>query len=320
MQIRENALNNWLENIIGHVSFKITPVAGDASFRKYFRLHLENGHTKIIMDAPPSRENILPFINIAKLLVSHGIHAPTIYAYDQELGFVLLEDLSDSLLLSQLIVDNSDNLAKLAVDTLLQMQTIDASALPKFDKEFILTELGIFREWFVLAWLNISLTDAEELLLNNVFDWLAEQIIQQPQVFIHRDYHSRNLIVTQVDDLSVIDFQDAMLGPISYDLVSLLKDCYIQWPEAKLQQWLSYFYNRAQIDNISLVDFTRFFELCGIQRHLKVLGVFCRLSLRDNKPDYLHSLPLIFNYLKPCLEKYPELGAFYLFMQTRVNL
>ena len=183
----------------------------------------------------------------------------------------------------------------------------------------MLSELAVFREWFLNAWLDIKLSIDDELLLNNAFEWLIAQIAKQPQVLIHRDYHSRNLLVVG-DALGVIDFQDAMYGPITYDLASLLRDCYILWPSEKITAWVAQFYHSTPVSiQISLNDFQRAFDLCGLQRHLKVLGVFCRLHLRDNKSTYLHDLPLTLNYVMTCLEKYHELQPLYHFMQQNVR-
>ena len=314
MQTRQNALNDWLKTILRDTPFTIAPLAGDASFRRYFRLHTD-GSTRVIMDAPPGKETLAPFVNIAEVLSTKGVHTPTIYAVDYTQGFALLEDLGDQLLLGALTENNADELYQLAMNTLTQIQLTPVTnpLLPSFDKAFMLAEINLFREWFLGAYLNLTLSADEALLLNNTFDWLTTQIVNQPQVFIHRDYHSRNLIVTE-NTLGVIDFQDAMQGPHTYDLVSLLKDCYIQWPREKITQWLACFY-----DGENIADFTRAFDLCCLQRHLKVLGVFCRLNFRDNKPAYLRDLPLTFNYVMACLESYEELQPFYHFMQQKIQ-
>lgn len=320
MQTRENALNEWLKTIVGNDAFTVTPLAGDASFRRYFRLH-SNGDTRVIMDAPPNKEDIGPFIRIGCLLAKNGIHTPQIYAVDHEQGFILLEDLGDHLLLGALSEENVDSLYTRAINTLVQLQSTPASdtSLPAFDKTFMLGELNIFREWFLSAYLNLSLTTDQVRLLDNTFDWLTTQISTQPKVFIHRDYHSRNLILIG-ESLGVIDFQDAMCGPHTYDLVSLLKDCYIQWPHEKIMHWVAYFYQHLPpTSRGSLVDFNHAFDLCGLQRHLKVLGVFCRLHLRDKKSTYLNDLPLTFNYVMACLERHEPLQLFYRFMQETVQ-
>ena len=262
--------------------------------------------------------------DIGNQLLAIGLHTPTVYAFDKALGFILLEDLGDQLLLRALTQENADGLYKAAILTLLKLQeTPITPTLPEFNEAFMLKEMSLFREWFLEAYLGLQLSAKEETILNNTFNWLATTIAMQPQVFIHRDYHSRNLIVINSDnpkDIGVIDFQDAMRGPFSYDLVSLLKDCYIQWPREKVIDWITYFYhNLPQRHDYSLAMFIRAFDLCGLQRHLKVLGVFCRLHLRDNKPTYLRDLPLTFNYLSQCLESYCELKPFYQFIQQTAH-
>ncbi len=320
MQTRENALNDWLITLFNDTPFTVTPLAGDASFRRYFRLRA-TGLTRVIMDAPPGKEALVPFIAIANALARNGIHTPMVYAVDYIQGFALLEDLGDALLLGTLTPNNADALYKSAMTTLIQIQTTSVTnpLLPAFDKPFMLNEIRLFREWFLSAYLNLTLDTEDTLLLDTTFDWLTTAIACQSQVFIHRDYHSRNLIVTE-HGLGVIDFQDAMHGPYTYDLVSLLKDCYIQWPRAKLMQWLDSFHqNLPAATRGSLPDFTRAFDLCGLQRHLKILGIFCRLHLRDNKPAYLQDLPLTFNYVMACLEHYDALQPVYRFMQKKVQ-
>ena len=321
MHTRQNELNKWLEHIFGNTPYTVTPLAGDASFRRYFRLN-SDGITRVIMDAPPDKEAIAPFVAIGNKLASIGVHTPSILAVDETHGFILL----DELLLRALSHGNANQLYTAAMTTLLHIQECPTTKpqLPAFDKPFMLQELSLFRDWFLQAYLGLQLSDHEERLLQSTFDWLTNQIATQPQGFIHRDYHSRNLIVINQDnlmDIGVIDFQDAMHGPLTYDLVSLLKDCYIQWPSEQVIHWLNQFYQKLpQTPEWSLVDFTRDFDLSGLQRHLKVLGVFCRLHLRDKKPAYLRDLPLTFNYVNACLESYSELEAFYHFMQTRVYL
>jgi aminoglycoside/choline kinase family phosphotransferase len=325
MHTRQNELNNWLEGIFGNTPFNLTPLAGDASFRRYYRLH-SGELSRVVMDAPPDKETITSFINISNRLAAIGIHTPAIIAVEHSQGFILLEDLGDELLLRALTQDNADKLYTAAISTLLHMQQCPTTQpqLPIFDKTFMLQELTLFREWFLQAYLSLQLNTSEILLLKETFDWLTTQIAMQPQVFIHRDYHSRNLIVigqTNPLEIGVIDFQDAMHGPFTYDLVSLLKDCYIQWPREQVISWLTLFHQKLiPAHDWSFMAFTRGFDLCGLQRHLKVLGIFCRLHLRDNKEAYLRDLPLTFNYVNACLESYSELQPFYQFMQERVYL
>ena len=325
MHTRQNELNKWLKGILGDTPFTLALLAGDASFRCYYRLHCGE-LTRVVMDAPPNKESITSFINIGNKLASMGIHTPEILAVEETQGFILLEDLGDELLLRVLTHGNADLLYTAAMTTLLHLQQCPTTdpQLPDFDKNFMLQELSLFHDWFLQAYLALRLDANEKLLLEETFDWLTTQIAMQPQVFIHRDYHSRNLIVigqNNAVDMGVIDFQDAMRGPFSYDLVSLLKDCYIQWPRKDVTHWLTHFYQQLPTtDGWSLAEFTRGFDLCGLQRHLKVLGIFCRLSLRDNKVAYLHDLPLTLHYVNTCLENYSELEPLYHFMQKKIFL
>ena len=317
MHKRQTELNQWLVQILGNTPHTLTPLAGDASFRRYFRLKYDNV-TRVVMDAPPEKESIHAFIYVAHQLKAIGVHVPELFAVDETLGFIMLEDLGDDLLLGEITKDNADDLYTQAMLTLLRMQTCSAT-LPMFDKAFMRKELAVFEHWFLQEALKIELTMEEKDLIETSFDWLTTQIALQPQTFIHRDYHSRNLLVIDKDAMGVIDFQDAMRGPFTYDLVSLLKDCYVQWPREQVLSWLRYFYNHLPNTNgWTLPEFTQAFDLCGLQRHLKVLGVFCRLHIRDNKTGYLRDLPLTFQYVTDCLENTPELQSFYQFMQDRV--
>lgn len=335
MHHRQNALNKWLKLQLDSTSFTLSPLAGDASFRRYFRLYHSN-KTQIVMDAPPEQETLQPFIVISALLREVGVHAPRVHAQDSTQGFAILDDFGDILLLNRLSVHTAEKLYETAIATLISMQNCHnstLSALPRFDYSFIMTELTVFREWFLDHYLKLQLSVEEKNILDETFDWLAKEIIQQPQVFIHRDYHSRNIML--LDDelgravpkdqdniqLGIIDFQDAMQGPLTYDLVSLLKDCYIQWSQDQVIQWASRFYEKTSaIYQWSFSEFICAFNLCGLQRHLKVLGVFSRLHIRDKKSNYLQDLPLTLHYAMQCLESYKELESFYQFMKNRVCL
>lgn len=326
MPYRQNALNKWLEQLPEISDFSLKPLAGDASFRRYYRLNC-NDTSYIVMDAPPDKEAMHPFVNIGKLLRLNGIRTPKIIAFDESRGFALLEDFGDGLLLNKLAPATADKLYQSAINTLIHIQQCPTSApgpLPCFDEPFISGELNVFKQWFLQAYLALHLSSDEEQLIQNTFAWLANEISRQPKVFIHRDYHSRNIMIPEtIDDprLAIIDFQDAMKGPFTYDLVSLLKDCYIQWPRDDVMRWVTFFYEQSPITKQwSLPSLVRAFDICGLQRHLKVLGVFARLSLRDNKHHYLKDLPLTLHYLLATLEDYEELHPFYQFMQQRIHL
>ena len=323
MHTRENALNGWLQTILPNQSFALVPLAGDASFRRYFRLHCGE-HLRVVMDAPPVKESILPFLDVGRRLSEAGVRTPYVYASDPILGFALLEDFGNTLFLQALKAGNPNILYTEAMNTLITIQNASANVppLPHFDQYFMQQELTLFREWFLEKYLSLQITQNHRKLLDDTFHALTNDIALLPQVFIHRDYHSRNMLLLEQKkpiELGVIDFQDAMLGPLPYDLVSLLKDCYIQWPREQVQTWVEYFYNQLQTSSFtSLREFVQGFDQCGLQRHLKVLGVFSRLHLRDNKSAYLRDLPLTFHYVLDCLESYDTLKPFYQFMQSEV--
>lgn len=325
MYERENALQEWLINTLEHKDFVLTALAGDASFRRYFRIH-SKGKTLVVMDAPPGKEDLKPFVHIANTFTQAKVLTPEILAIDMEQGFLLLSDLGDELLLNKLNPETVNGYYQDAIKTLLKIQncSINDPNLPSFDKAFMLKEMSLCSEWFFKAHLTIELSDEEEILIQNTMDWIATEVAKQPLTFIHRDYHSRNLMLVEQQDgeaLGVIDFQDAMRGPLSYDLVSLLKDCYVVWPREQVLNWVTSFYQQTKLaHSYSLPEFIRAFDLCGLQRHLKVLGVFCRLFLRDNKAGYLENLPLTLKYTLECAETYEELHPFFHFLQKRVRL
>lgn len=326
MHERENALKEWLDHIIPQKEYSMVPLAGDASFRRYFRIQY-NGLTNIVMDAPPGKEDLRPFIHIAQTIANEEVSTPEILAINLELGFLLLGDFGDQLLLGSLTADTADLFYHEAINTLLKIQNcpINDPDLPSFDIPFMQKEMELCPEWFFKAYLGLTLTDSETGLVKHTMNWIAEEVALQPLTFIHRDYHSRNLMLINGQkkcNLGVIDFQDAMSGPLTYDLVSLLKDCYICWPRNKVLEWVSYFYEHNTIaqDNYTLPELIRAFDLCGLQRHLKVLGIFCRLYLRDGKSGYLSNLPLTLKYVLECTETYEELHPFFHFLQKQVYL
>ncbi|MFJ1269741.1 aminoglycoside phosphotransferase family protein [Legionella lytica] len=325
MHERENALKEWLTQVLEQQDFVLTPLAGDASFRRYFRVFY-NGLSQIVMDAPPGKEDLHPFMHVEQTLEQAGVCTPKIIASDTEQGFLLLDDLGDQLLLNVLTPETVQHYYQQAIQTLFKIQacSINDPMLAPFDYHFMVKEMNLCPEWFLTAYLGLKLSDAETTVLQSSIDWIAAEVAQQPLSFIHRDYHSRNLMVVadgSETPLGVIDFQDAMRGPFTYDLVSLLKDCYISWPRTQVLEWVELFYRKnALAHQYTLSEFIRAFDLCGLQRHLKVLGVFSRLHLRDNKPGYLKDLPLTLNYALECTEIYPELHPLLHFLQTRVYL
>lgn len=312
---------DWLENSLSLAIQHIEPASGDASFRRYFRVrHAAGQH--IVMDAPPEKENILPFIRVAGLFRKAGLHVPVIHEENTKQGFLLLEDLGSERLLDRVRPENASQLYGLALDSLFTFQTgIDAgdSGLPAYDAALFERELGVFHEWFLEKLLGLVLPANPRHTIHQV---LIDSALAQPRVCVHRDYHSRNLMTP--DDNGppgILDFQDAVIGPISYDPVSLLRDCYINWPQDRIEDWLSDYHRRLLTAGLLTVDFgqfTRWFDLMGLQRHLKAIGIFSRLHLRDGKSAYLADIPRTMSYVLEVCEKYPELAEFNGFLQRQV--
>ena len=327
MQNRQNALKQWVQNTLKLSTLTLLPLTGDASFRRYYRLR-KGSTSYIVMDCPPDKETLRPFLDVGRLLQKHNVLTPTVHAFDEQLGIALLDDFGDTLLLAKLQDASTnhqaiDTLYTNAFTTLTRLQQCHHHTpyqLPVFNQSHMHNELTLLKSWYFEHYLKVQLTTQETKLIEKTSQWLINEISQQPYVFIHRDYHSRNIMVLE-NALGIIDFQDAMLGPLTYDLVSLLKDCYIQWPTERVMHWLNLFYERSEsAQQLSRPAFKRAFDLCGLQRHLKVLGIFSRLFLRDNKPHYVTDLPLTRHYVMACLESYPELHEFYNLMEQRGQL
>jgi aminoglycoside/choline kinase family phosphotransferase len=317
---RITALVDWLSNSLAMDIHKLETASSDASFRRYFRV-THTGGQHIVMDAPPEKENIAPFIRIAELLHKQKIPVPSIYQKNIDQGFLLLEDFGSTNLLDCLTDNNADHLYQIALDTIFKLQTsIDTSSsrLPVYDAALLQRELDIFYEWFMDKLLGVL---APESIKNQVNPLLIASALEQPQVFVHRDFHSRNLMLQDNGILGVIDFQDAVIGPISYDLVSLLRDCYINWPQPQVEQWLRQYYARLSLAEILTVDFQHFrrwFDFMGLQRHLKAIGIFSRLHLRDGKSTYLADIPRTLNYITTICASYSELAEFNSFLAKQV--
>lgn len=316
---RHNALQYWITQTLKNTSFELTPLAGDASFRRYFRVQLAD-RTLVAMDAPPDRENSRPFVAIATAFAQQGIQVPEILASDLNQGFILLSDFGDHLYLNLLNANNVDLLYEKALNVLPRIQACQQNItdwpLSHFNEAAIQRELALFPEWFLCKHLNFTTTASVEKLLTDTFSLLTQSAIEQPQLCVHRDYHSRNLLLLEDGGVGVLDFQDAVWGPITYDLVSILRDCYIAWPQQQVEKWALNFYEQINLKKHSQEQFLRWFDFMGIQRHVKVLGIFSRLCHRDNKPNYLNDLPRIMNYLLEACEKYSELKSFRNFLQT----
>lgn len=301
----------------------LLPVSGDASFRRYFRLRTARGPL-IAVDAPPAKEDCRPFVAIARALRAGGLHAPEIIAVDFERGFMLLEDFGDALLLPALNDDSVDALYGRAMDALLHMQgvtDVPGYALPPYDRERLGNEMNLFRDWFVRVHLGLELSADELAVLHNALEAIADDNLAQPTVFVHRDYHSRNLMLLAGGEIGLIDFQDAVTGPVTYDLLSLLRDAYVVWPPARVRGWVLQFAQRLRAEKRIAVDdetFLRWFDLMGAQRHLKVVGIFARLNHRDGKSAYLDDIPRVFNYLLEDIAGRAPLAALDALLRERI--
>lgn len=279
------------------------PLSGDASFRRYFRCR-NAGQSYIFALAPPEKEKNREFVAIAALLGASGVLAPRVLAVDYEHGFILQDDLGDRLLVSALNDSTVDGWYQMAMQQLQKMLTItrdQLASLPAYDEAALGLELSYFKTWFLEAMLGYHCTKEEEAMLAQFFLSLIDSALAQPQHFVHRDYHCRNIMLTHDNQLATIDFQDAVCGPLTYDLVSLLRDCYIVWPQERVRGWVSQFHKKLVQQGMVRVDeatFQQWFDLMGLQRHIKVLGIFARLSIRDGKHGYLQDLPTVVNYVR----------------------
>lgn len=291
------------------------PLGGDASFRRYFRCQA-NDQNFIAAIAPPATEKNHEFVLIAKALAGVGVKAPEVFAADFKRGFLLQEDLGDTLLADVLNEKTVDALYDKALQQISEMAVIDAKALGlgEYDDKALMDEMQLLPEWFLEKLLGHSLKENEKAMLQDVFAHLTASAKAQPQVFVHRDYHSRNIILLDDGRFAAIDFQDALHGPITYDAVSILKDCYVKWPQTLVAQKLQTFHQLSQ-ENLGLTasfeQFERWFDWMGLQRHIKVLGIFARLALRDGKKRYLDDLPLVIEYVLEAAQKYPEFSGFF---------
>lgn len=317
---RRHRLEAWLQGALGLRGFRLTPASADASFRRYFRLHLP-GETRIVMDAPPEREDTGPFRRFSARLLAMGLHVPEVLAADAEAGFLLLTDLGDRPYLPALNDSTADALYGDALAALRRLQAGDTADLPPYDRALLMQEMHLFRDWYLGTHLGLRLSDDEQALLDAAFEALAASALEQPVVFVHRDYHSRNLMIGEPNP-GILDFQDAVAGPVTYDAVSLLRDCYIAWPRARVEAWLRQHHARARadglLDGVDFATFLHWFERMGIQRHLKATGIFARLNHRDGKPGYLNDIPRTLGYVREAARRCPELGEFGAFIETRV--
>lgn len=311
MDSRQQALQTWLVKVLKKENFTLTSASSDASFRRYFRIHFPE-ITLIAMDAPPPQEDCRPFVKVAQQLLAAGLNVPQIIAQDVELGFLVLGDLGNDTYLSKLNLKTAPNLYKDATNALIKMQLASQPGLlPEYDEALLSREMQLFPDWYIAKHLNVTLNEAQQQVLHKTFSVLNQNILAQPKVTVHRDYHSRNLMVTEQNNPGILDFQDAVFGPITYDLVSLLKDAYIAWEEEEIIDWAVRYWQAAKKAGLPIPDdfseFYRDFEWMGAQRHIKVLGIFARLYHRDGKDGYLKDMPLVMNYLRKVCERYVEL-------------
>ncbi|MGA7750889.1 MAG: phosphotransferase [Gallionella sp.] len=345
---RQKQLAEWLNSLYPNEQFTLAPASADASFRRYFRAIFSNGQTRIVMDAPPQQEDCRPFLHVAELFEDAGTHVPHVYAQDLEQGFLLLSDLGNTTYLQALSKGNTDTARELygaATDALIKIQLASRdNELPPYDEALLLREMRLFPEWYIAKHLNVTLSEVQNAKLETMFARIIANNLSQPRAYVHRDYHSRNLMVVdptrwgearecgRIDQAAIpaigslreehvmaatdpnpgiLDFQDAVYGPITYDLASLFKDAYIRWEEAEVIDWLIRYWEKARKAGLPLAsDFSEFYrdyEWMAVQRHLKVLGIFARLYHRDGKDGYLKDLPLVMAYLRAACARYIDL-------------
>jgi N-acetylmuramate 1-kinase len=318
-------IHDWVAGPLKLNATAIAPASADASFRRYFRVSTAEGRTFVVMDAPPGKEDVRPYLKVSGLLERTGVHVPHVHEQDIERGLLLLEDLGSTLYLARLNAgDDPDSLYGDALQALaaIQLQGRDAAAeLAPYDREALMREMALMPEWFCARHLGLDASAADQGVIARAFEFLITEALAQPQVFVHRDYHSRNLMVIRERNPGVIDFQDAVRGPIGYDLVSLLKDCYISWPRERVERWVSGYRallaKRGGPVGKDEREFLRWFDLIGVQRHIKVLGIFARLWYRDGKNGYLRDLPLTLEYVRDTCRRYGELAELSRLVEAR---
>lgn len=317
---------SFLSSIWPEHPYELTAISGDASFRRYFRVHYQ-GHHYVLMDSPPMFEDGRRFVAVQQAFLDAGLRVPLILQQDLAAGLLLLEDLGDALLLELLTAETAGAWYRQALAELDKVRNIRSTVqgpLPQFDRAFLLREMQLFIDWFVKVHLSLELSNDEQIMLQQLFDFLAEAALAQPQAGMHRDYHARNLMVLGDQQLAVIDFQDIVIGPVSYDAVSLLKDCYKRWPDEFVAQQRDEFFLRLQQDGVldaswRREQFARSFDLMGLQRHIKVCGIFSRLYHRDGKAGYLADLPRVLDYVTDTAANYVECQAFSVFLRQKVR-
>lgn len=314
----------WTRATLDDGGLTLEPASADASFRSYWRT-LHGGQSWIVMDSPPAQEDPQPWLDIGARLAAAGLHVPAVKAYDLQQGFLLIEDLGAAMYLPALNDRTVDALYGAAMDALLRIQTtVDATGIPPYDGAFLQRELEIMSEWFLGRHLGYLHDPRSHAVLQSAFTYLVNSALEQPRCFVHRDYHSRNLLVVENTNGAdhrrewqspgIIDFQGALFGPVAYDLASLLRDSYIVWERERVEGWVEEYRQRLLhagliSDGVDRAIFLRWFDLIGMQRHIKILGIFCRLCYRDGKQGYLDDLQRVYNYVTEVAARYPELSA-----------
>ena len=322
MDGRMHALRSWLGQLSGFGRFSLELASGDASFRRYFRARVD-GASYIVMDAPPEMEDCRPFVRIGRSLATLGLHVPEIHAEDLDQGFLLLSDLGTRHYLDELDSATADRMYGDALSALMVIQACGpVSGLPPYDEDLLRREMELFREWLVGRQVSLKPSAVEERMLDATFECLTANALEQPKVCVHRDYHSRNLLVTPSPTPGILDFQDAVVGPVTYDLVSLLRDCYVAWPRTRVEGWARGYFELAVQSGV-LRDahdqvFKRWFDLMGVQRQLKASGIFARLNIRDGKAGFLADIPRTLGYILEIAPSYPELAGLAALIEGRV--
>lgn len=326
--LRLELLRDWVGSFPDFDAGSIEVASADASFRRYFRLRRNDGASWVAMDAPPDREDLPTYLRVSDLLESCGVHVPQVLASDVAQGFALIEDLGNTHMLTSL--GRGADPALLygqALDELARLQLrgdTPSRALPPYDHATLLREMQLLPDWYCSRHIGFEPDAREKSLLARTFDWLAARALEQPQVFVHRDFHSRNLMVTSERSPGVIDFQDALRGPVGYDPASILKDCYVGWPRARVAEWVAQYRARllaaggSALAGESDAQFLGWVDVMGLQRHIKVLGIFARLCWRDGKSGYLGDLPLTLAYVQEAARLFPELAEFADFVDGRL--
>ena len=309
---RRSDLERWIAGQFRGARFSLAPASEDASFRRYFRATFDDGRTFVAMDAPPDKEDCRPFIHVAGLLEQAGVHAPKVHAQDLGAGFLLLSDLGTRTYLAELSTATADQLFADATDALIAWQRATrAGELPPYDEALLRRELNLFPEWYVKRHRGVDFTAAQAQALESVFAALVKSALAQPAVYVHRDYMPRNLMVSQPNP-GVLDFQDAVIGPITYDIVSLMRDAFLSWDDERVLDWTVRYWEKAKRAGLAVDadfgEFWRAFEWMGLQRHLKVLGIFARINYRDGKPKYLGDTPRFIAYARAVAQRYRELA------------